>query len=127
MKVYVLLNIQYKYMKEIFNINFHNKYSMQFLIKFLLLSVHINCVRCLMRNLMHFMQEKISKPIGQYYVIPVLKGRSTFLIVIKGVPPLSAVCSSVCCFEKCFKCGTRVQHATRMLHYSASRHFFMRA
>ena len=28
---------------------------------------------------MHFMQEKILKPIAQRYVIPVLKGRSTFL------------------------------------------------
>ena len=45
-------------------------------------------------------------------------------IVVKGVLPLFAVCSSVCCFEKCFKCGTWVQHATRMLHYSASHHFF---
>ena len=47
-----------------------------------------------------------------------------FQVVVKGVPPLVAVCSSVCCFEKCFKCGTRVQHATHMLHYSASCHFF---
>ena len=46
-------------------------------------------------------------------------------IVVKSVRPLFAVCSLVCCFEKCFKCGMWVQHATRMLHYSASRHFFV--
>ena len=45
--------------------------------------------------------------------------------VVKSVRPLFAVCSSVCCFQKCFKCGTWVQHAMRMLHYSASRHFFV--
>ena len=52
-------------------------------------------------------------------------GQNPLQIIVKSVRPLFAVCSSVCCFEKCFKCGTQVQHAMRMLHYSASHHFFV--
>ena len=59
-----------------------------------------------------------------YQFYPIAKGPLADSLVVKGVLPLFAVCSSVCCFEKCFKCGTRVQHATCMLHYSASHHFF---
>ena len=54
-----------------------------------------------------------------------LKPVTAHNVVVKSVPPLFALCSSVCCFEKCFKCGTQVQHTMRMLHYSASRHFFV--
>ena len=47
-------------------------------------------------------------------------------LVVKSVPPLFSVSSFVHCFEFIFECYTRskqVQHATCMLHYSASRHF----
>ena len=45
------------------------------------------------------------------------------IFVVKSVPPLFAVLSLVLCFEFKNKCNDFMLLATRMLRYSASRHF----
>ena len=61
-------------MNEMSTINFPTKYSKHLLWFTFFLSVHVNCVRCLSRNLMHFLRQKNPKAVVQRYVTPILKG-----------------------------------------------------